>query len=204
MDLVKVYKDDKAVTELVKVSEYFNKRHDHLLRDIRNLLDVDPTLDQQFIATTYTNVRGKTYPTFYVTKEGFYLLVSSFTTKRAIKWKREFFKQYEEMEQHIKQLQDENHLILNEHEDYTYCVSDVCCKFKGLDPVTANNILVDKNIIQRRASGYYPTIDYISEGMLVSATCVGVDGFVNYVRYTPKGVIHICNVFKDYGFEEVL
>ena len=238
MDLVKVYKDDKAVTELVKVSEYFNKRHDHLLRDIRNLLDVDHTLDQQFIATTYTNVRGKTYPTFYVTKEGFYLLVSSFTTKRAIKWKREFFKQYEEMEQHIKQLQDENrtllefaklvlgktdspnlrseiiqgikqlqdenHLILNEHEDYTYCVSDVCCKFKGLDPVTANNILVDKNIIQRRASGYYPTIDYISEGMLVSATCVGVDGFINYVRYTPKGVIHICNVFKDYGFEEVL
>ena len=71
MDLVKVYKDDKAVTELVKVSEYFNKRHDILLRDIRKLIDTDPTLDQQFIATTYTNVRGKTYPTFYVTKEGF-------------------------------------------------------------------------------------------------------------------------------------
>lgn len=204
MELVRAYQDDKAVTELIKVSEYFNKRHDHLLRDVRKLIETDPTLDQQFIATTYVNVRGKTYNTYYLTKEGFYLLVSSFTTKRALKWKREFFKQYEEMEKHIKQLQDENRLILNEHEDYTYCISDICCKFMNLDPVTANNILVNKKIIERRASGYYPTIDYISEGMLVSATCVGDDGFVNYVRYTPKGVIHVSKVFKEYGYKTIL
>lgn len=109
-----------------------------------------------------------------------------------------------EIIQHIQQLQDENRLILNEHEDYTYCISDICCKFMNLDPVTANNILVNKKIIERRASGYYPTIDYISEGMLVSATCVGDDGFVNYVRYTPKGVIHVSKVFKEYGYKTIL
>lgn len=137
MDLIKVYQHDKAVTELIKVSEYFNKRHDILLRDIRELIHTDPSLVSEFIATNYINKRGKTYPTFYLTKEGFYLLVSSFSTKRAIKWKREFFKQYEEMEKHIKQLQAET-LLINEHEDDTYCISDICCKFKKLDPVNAN------------------------------------------------------------------
>lgn len=130
MDLIKIYQHDKAVTELIKVSEYFNKRHDILLRDIRELIHTDPSFVSEFIATNYINKRGKTYPTFYLTKEGFYLLVSSFSTKRAIKWKREFFKQYEEMEKHIKQLQAET-LLINEHEDDTYCISDICCKFKN-------------------------------------------------------------------------
>lgn len=238
MDLCKAF-ENKAVCELRIISEYFSKRHDILLRDIRNLLELDNTLRNEFINISYKDVQGKQRPTYLVTKMGFFLLVSSFKGKKAIQWKKDFYAEYEHMQKEIDRLQHENKLLLefsnklyatsdvrtlskteifkeidrlqhenyiknkliNEYEQCTYCITDLCCKFEKLDPITANNYLRGKGVIEKRASGYYPSLDYLGNNTCISATCVGDGEFVNYVRYTPKGLEYITNLLIEDGYK---
>lgn len=104
----------------------------------------------------------------------------------------------------IDQLQHENYIkskLINEYEQCTYCITDLCCKFEDLDPITANNYLRGKGIIEKRASGYYPNIDYLGNNVCISATCVGDGGFVNYVRYTPKGLEYLTDMLVNDGYK---
>ena len=109
-----------------------------------------------------------------------------------------------EILEQIDQLQHENYIkskLINEYEQCTYCITDLCCKFENLDPITANNYLRGKGIIEKRASGYYPTLEYLGNNICISATCVGDGGFVNYVRYTPKGLEYLTDVLVNDGYK---
>ena len=234
--------ENKSVCELRTISEYFEKRHDILLRDIKNIIDLDKDLQKDFINILYKDKQGKLRPTYLVTKMGFFMLVSSFKGKKAIQWKKDFYRDYERMQKQIDQLQHENQLLreitghlatsdvrtltkseilkqidqlqhenyiksklINEYEQCTYCITDLCCKFENLDPITANNYLRGKGIIEKRASGYYPSMEYLGNNICISATCVGDGGFVNYVRYTPKGLEYLTDVLVNdaYKLKEV-
>lgn len=71
----------------------FEKRHIHILRDIRNLPD-DEFKFSNFIKSEYLNSQNKKQPCYNLTKDGFCLLVMGFTGEKAYKFKVEFIKAF--------------------------------------------------------------------------------------------------------------
>lgn len=70
MELVKI-ENNQPITELKIVSSYFNKVHYDLCKSIMKLIKQKPELSTEFIPTTYTTDRGKTYNTYHLTQKGF-------------------------------------------------------------------------------------------------------------------------------------
>lgn len=83
MNLV-LLQDNRAITTSLIVAEYFEKRHDSVLRDIRNLRDKLPHLFEggiYFIAASYINKQNKCLPMYHITQEGYDLLYNRYSTK---------------------------------------------------------------------------------------------------------------------------
>ena len=102
-DLV-IMKDKQAVTSSLQVAETFGKRHDHVTRDIEELIaqSGSPKLGNEMFATgTYEN-RGKQYPMYYMNRDGFTLLAMGFTGDKALQFKLQYIKAFNEMEQQVK------------------------------------------------------------------------------------------------------
>jgi Rha family phage regulatory protein len=98
--------DGHTFTTSIKVAEHFQKNHQHVLRNIKKLTDECPDKEfslSNFGQSTYTNERGKTYPMFTLTEEGFALLAMGFTGKQALQWKIDFLTAFRSMETALKQ-----------------------------------------------------------------------------------------------------
>lgn len=78
-------KDGVPVTTSKAVADQFDKRHDHILRAIE---DLKPHLTPQFWGANFFKSeyesRGKPYPYYIMTKDGFTMLVMGFTGAKAI------------------------------------------------------------------------------------------------------------------------
>lgn len=72
------------------VAKKFGKRHDNVLRAIRNLDCSKEFSRLNFEEHSYTDERGNTQPEFSMTKDGFAFLVMGFTGKSAGAWKEAF------------------------------------------------------------------------------------------------------------------
>lgn len=107
-DLV-IMKDKQAVTSSKQVAETFGKDHGHVLRDIDNLMaefsatkSGNPKLDSQMFAEgTYLN-RGKEYRQIYMNRDGFTLLAMGFTGDKALQFKLQYIKAFNQMEHKVK------------------------------------------------------------------------------------------------------
>lgn len=102
-DLV-IMKDKQAVTSSLQVAETFGKRHDHVMRDIEELIEQSgsPKLgNEMFVKGTYEN-RGKQYPMHYMNRDGFTLLAMGFTGSKALQFKLQYIDAFNEMEQQVK------------------------------------------------------------------------------------------------------
>lgn len=108
---IQVYLSDNVpVVTSRNVAEYFHKRHDHVLRDIDNLVNelnamgVSPKLGRpMFQEITYTHNQNKqSYREFEMTRDGFTLLAMGFTGKEALGWKLKYIDAFNRMEEYIK------------------------------------------------------------------------------------------------------
>lgn len=90
-DLV-VMQNGEAVTSSLKVAEVFEKEHNHVLRDIKNLIEQDSRLKEYFIKGNYINSRNREYLCYSITKEGFLLLTSSYRGDEALEKKYQILK----------------------------------------------------------------------------------------------------------------
>lgn len=99
-----VFKSSKGnpVTTSIKVAEIFDKEHKNVLRDIENLA-AQNSAAKYFAKSTYAN-RGKQYPMYFMTRDGFSLLVMGFTGERALKFKIDFIEAFNVMEQKLRQV----------------------------------------------------------------------------------------------------
>ncbi|BEK09790.1 Rha family transcriptional regulator [Campylobacter jejuni] len=109
-------KDEQVFCTSLDVAKVFGKRHDDVLKAIRNILnDLREIGDLQCIrnfAETYRNteirgfgkVKGKTRKDrcYNLTRDGFSLLAMGFTGKTALRWKIAFLNAFNEMERIIK------------------------------------------------------------------------------------------------------
>lgn len=93
-----------------KVAEHFGKNHQHVLRSIKALL-VEISLSNfgqpnvigqtNFGLSSYTDKRGKTYPEYHLSHDGFSLLAMGFTGKEALIWKLKFLQAFNAMESEL-------------------------------------------------------------------------------------------------------
>lgn len=75
--------NNEAVTTSRQVAETFNKRHNHTLRDIENLKKDALYFKEMFYESTAPDKYGREKKIYYMTKEGFLLLTSSFRGAKA-------------------------------------------------------------------------------------------------------------------------
>jgi Rha family phage regulatory protein len=92
------------------VAKFFEKRHDHVLRDIDNLIRMDPDLlGNEFTPSKYgelsfgdCEINGlapfEGYRCFHLTRAGFTLLAMGFTGSKALQFKIKYIEAFNAME----------------------------------------------------------------------------------------------------------
>lgn len=95
------HKETTAMTDSLKVAHYFGKRHDNLLATLKNLGCSDEFRLLNFKASSYINEQNKKMPMFYMTQDGFTLLVMGFTGKKAMQFKERYIKAFNAMQKQI-------------------------------------------------------------------------------------------------------
>ncbi len=87
----------RPVTDSLAIAEAFGKSHDNVLRDIRSLECSQEFSLLNFEESTYTNDRGRTYPKYLITQDGFAFLVTGYTGKEAARFKEMYINEFNRM-----------------------------------------------------------------------------------------------------------
>jgi len=100
---------DTARVDSLFVAEFFGKRHDHVLRDIAKITAPKSGLSENFMREnfkkgTYRDKTGRKLPCYYLTRDGFTMLVMGYTGKKAMKFKEMYITRFNEMEEFIRDL----------------------------------------------------------------------------------------------------
>jgi Rha family phage regulatory protein len=101
-DLVFI-ENGQAVTDSLTVAEVFGKRHDLVMRDIRNLeCSIEFNL-LNFAEIDYTDDRNRTYKRFLIKRDGLAFLVMGYTGTKAAQYKEKYIAAFSRMEEQLKQ-----------------------------------------------------------------------------------------------------
>lgn len=100
---------DTARVDSLYVADFFEKRHDHVLRDIAKITAPKSGLSKEFVnlnyrQSTYKDVSGRKNTCYLLTRDGFTMLVMGYTGAKAMKFKELYIKCFNEMEKFIKTL----------------------------------------------------------------------------------------------------
>lgn len=105
-ELVFKGESNQVLTNSLLVAEKFGKEHQHVLRDVRNLINggVSKIGDTPaFAEATYIHPQnGQEYPMFIMNRDGFTLLAMGFTGEKALQFKLEYINAFNKMEETIK------------------------------------------------------------------------------------------------------
>ena len=98
---------DMPFCSSLQVAETFEKRHDHVLRDIDSLNvpssgEISDFNRLNFHLMNYKDSRGRKQPMYLMTKDGFTLLVMGYTGEKAMRFKIAYIQRFNEYEQQIK------------------------------------------------------------------------------------------------------
>lgn len=94
-----------VITNSVLVAKKFEKDHQHILRDIRNLMEGVSKIGDtpMFEETTYIHPQnGQEYPMFIMNRDGFTLLAMGFTGDKALRFKLDYINAFNQMESKLK------------------------------------------------------------------------------------------------------
>ena len=110
MNNLVIMKDQRAVTTSLQVAEVFEKQHKDVLKAVDSLgLGSEDLRRQMFYEDTYEN-RGKHYRQIIMNRDGFTLLAMGFTGSKALGFKLQYIKAFNDMETHIKKQLDMSNL----------------------------------------------------------------------------------------------
>lgn len=98
VELAKIGKEERATCTSMDVAETFGKRHDTVLRDIKELGCSEDFNLHNFAEITYSDARNRKQPAYVMTRDGFTLLVMGYTGELAMKFKEAYIKQFNAME----------------------------------------------------------------------------------------------------------
>ena len=96
----------QVVTTSLQISEFFGKPHGDVLKSIRALECSELFRAGNFSLSCYSRKNGnvtKTYPMYYVAKDGFVFLAMGFTGKIAARFKEAYIEAFNEMERTLRE-----------------------------------------------------------------------------------------------------
>lgn len=94
----KLNKREINVVTSLDIAETFEKRHDNVLKDIRELKCSDEFRLLNFEESTYINSQNKKQPMYYLTRDGFTILTMGYGGEKAMKFKEAYIRQFNAME----------------------------------------------------------------------------------------------------------
>lgn len=97
------------VTTSRNIAKVFEKEHFHVLRDIRDILK-ECSLEfgaSNFGCSSYKTEQNKEATEYFLTKDGFVLLVMGYTGEKAMRFKEAYIKAFNEMEVLLKKQQEQ-------------------------------------------------------------------------------------------------
>lgn len=102
-------KKDIVRVDSLYVAEFFEKNHKEVLRDIRNIVAPNSGLSKEFAERnfalgSYKDKQNQKRPCYYLTRDGFTILVMGYTGKKALRFKELYIRRFNEMEELIKSL----------------------------------------------------------------------------------------------------
>lgn len=92
-----------VITTSIEVANVFQKRHDDVLKRIRNLECSPDFTDRNFAASEYTDSTGRKLPQYQITRDGFAFLAMGFTGTRAARFKEWFITAFNDMEKRLSE-----------------------------------------------------------------------------------------------------
>ncbi|WP_458118945.1 Rha family transcriptional regulator [Mannheimia haemolytica] len=95
------HKETIAMTNTLKVAEYFEKRHDNILKRLESLECSAEFNALNFKAVKYTDQKGESRKMYLMTQDGFTLLVMGFTGKKAMQFKESYITAFNAMRKQI-------------------------------------------------------------------------------------------------------
>lgn len=106
--IMELEKEEILTVSSREIAEDFEKRHDHVLRDIEEIINglgSPQNWGNLFIKSEYTHEQNnQTYKEYLITRDGFALLCMGFTGEKALAWKLDYIKAFNEMEKELKRL----------------------------------------------------------------------------------------------------
>lgn len=103
-DLLVFEKQDKPMTDSLKVGEYFKKQHNNILKDIRELECSEEFSRLNFEQSKRKDGRGKYQPMVNMTFDGFMFLAMGYRGKKAAQVKESYIKAFNQMKDFISEL----------------------------------------------------------------------------------------------------
>ncbi|WP_058830753.1 Rha family transcriptional regulator [Paenibacillus polymyxa] len=91
----------QTVTDSLTVAEVFGKEHRRVMQDIRTLECSEEFNLHNFVQVDYTDSRGRTYPKYIITQDGFSFLAMSYTGKEAARFKEMYITEFNRMKDEI-------------------------------------------------------------------------------------------------------
>lgn len=98
VEIMKIGREERATVTSLDVAETFGKEHFHVLRDIEKMECSKEFRESNFGLSTYKSSQNKSLPMYYITRDGFTLLVMGYTGELAMKFKEAYIKQFNAME----------------------------------------------------------------------------------------------------------
>lgn len=113
-DIILSTQNGEPVASSRDVAKRFGKRHDHVVRDIEEILKGLPQNGDtpMFFKSEYTHPQNhQKYPMYLMSRDGFSLLAMGFTGKEAVQWKLKYIEAFNAMEKQLAEQHKEQQAL---------------------------------------------------------------------------------------------
>ncbi len=162
----------RPATDSLTVAQVFDKSHDKVLRDIRELGCSEEFRLANFGESSYTNSQGRQMPRYIMTEQGFTLLVMGYTGQRAMEFKEKYITEFHRMREQLHQLTAPS-----------YMIADPILRAERWieEEKQRQRLETEKLMLQQRVAEYEPKITYLDQIL------------------QSKDTVTITQIAKDYG-----
>ena len=171
--------DGKVVVSSRDIARVFEKRHDNVIRDIRNIIGNDAKWGLlNFEESNYINEQNHIQPSYLMTRDGFTILVMGYNGDKAMAFKKAYIAAFNEMERSLVP------------RNYKAALLALVAKEEEREALEAQNqmlkITADKYEGQTNTVGLYKTGE-IAKELGISAKRLNDFLRENRVQYKPSG-----------------
>ena len=186
--------DGKVVVSSRDIARVFEKRHDNVIRDIRNIIGNDAKWGLlNFEESNYINEQNHIQPSYLMTRDGFTILVMGYNGDKAMAFKKAYIAAFNEMERSLAP------------RSYKAALLALVAKEEEREALEAQNqmlkITADKYEGQTNTVGLYKTGE-IAKELGISARRLNDFLRQSRVQYKPNGS-DTWQLYTDYARDHI-